>query len=51
MLELVLKVEDLDKMEVYGGVEVEAYKVHVKKLFDMAKRAKIDAGTANIVHI
>jgi hypothetical protein len=51
MVELVLKVEDLDRMEVYSGVEVEAYKVHTKKLFDMAKQAKIDTGTANIVHI
>lgn len=51
MVELVLKAEDLDKTEVYGGVEVETYKVHVKKLFEMVKRAKIDLGMANIVHV
>lgn len=51
MLELVLKTEDLDKTESYGGVEVETYKVHAKKLFELAKRAKIDAGTANIVFV
>lgn len=51
MVELVLKAEDLDKTEAYGGVEVETYKVHAKKLFEMAKRAKIDTGTANIVHV
>ena len=51
MLELVLKMDDLDKMESYGGVEVETYKVHVKKLFELVKRAKIDTGTANIIHV
>lgn len=51
MLEFVLKVDDLDKMELYGGVEVEMYKVHAKKLLDIAKHANIDTGTANIVHI
>ena len=51
MVELVLKVEDLDKTEAYSGVEVETYKVHAKKLFEMAKQAKIDMGTANIVHV
>ena len=51
MLELVLKTDDLDKMESYGGVEVETYKVHVKKLFELTKHAKIDTGTANIVHV
>lgn len=51
MVELVLKAEDLDKTEVYGGVEVETYKVHVKKLFEMAKQAKINTGTANIVPV
>ena len=51
MLELVLKTDDLDKTESYGGVEVETYKVHAKKLFELAKRAKIDTGTANIVHV
>jgi hypothetical protein len=51
MLELVVKTEDLDKTELYGGVEVETYKVHAKKLFELAKRAKIDAGTANIVFV
>ena len=51
MLELVLKADDLDKTESYSGVEVEAYKVHVKKLLELAKRAKIDSGTANVVHV
>jgi hypothetical protein len=51
MLEMELKADDLDKTESYGGVEVEAYKVHAKKLLEMAKRAKIDSGTANIVHV
>src|ERR1700733_9285366 len=51
MLGLVLKTDDLDKTESYGGVEVETYKVHAKKLFEIAKRAKIDSGTANIVHV
>jgi hypothetical protein len=51
MLELVLRADDLDKTEPYGGVEVETYKVHAKKLLELAKRAKIDAGTANIVHV
>jgi hypothetical protein len=51
MLELELKVEDLDKMELYGGVEVETYKIHVKKLLDLAKRAKIDTGMAGIVFV
>ncbi|KAF8233513.1 hypothetical protein L208DRAFT_1266384, partial [Tricholoma matsutake] len=37
MVELVLKVEDLDKTELYGGVEVDMYKVHAKKLFKMVK--------------
>ena len=32
MLEIELKVDDLDKMELYGGVEVETYKIHAKKL-------------------
>jgi hypothetical protein len=51
MVDLVLKTEDLDKIEPYGGVEVETYKVHVKKLFELAKQAKIDVGTANIIHV
>jgi hypothetical protein len=51
MLEMEFKPDDLDKTESYGGVEVEAYKVHAKKLLEMAKRAKIDSGTANIVHV
>jgi hypothetical protein len=37
MVNLVLKTEDLDKIEPYGGVEVETYKVHAKKLFELAK--------------
>ena len=48
MVELTLTVEELDKTEIYRGVEIETYKIHVKKLLDMAKRAKIDAGTANM---
>ena len=51
MIELELKVEDLDKTELYGGVEVETYKIHAKKLLDLAKRAKIEAGTENIVFV
>ena len=51
MVELTLTVDELDKMELYGGVEVETYKIHAKKLLDMAKRAKIDAGTANMVFV
>jgi hypothetical protein len=51
MLELELKVDELDKTELYGGVEVETYKIHAKKLLDLAKRAKIDTGTASIVFI
>jgi hypothetical protein len=51
MLDLVVKMDDLDKTESYGRVEVETYKVHVKKLFEIAKHAKIDTGTANIVHV
>ena len=51
MVELTLTVDELDKMELYGGVEVETYKIHVKKLLDMAKRAKIDAGTASMVFV
>lgn len=51
MIELELKVEDLDKTELYGGVEVETHKIHAKKLLDLAKHAKIEAGTANIVFV
>lgn len=51
MIEIELKVDDLDKTEMYGGVEVETYKIHAKKLLDLAKRAKIEAGTANIVFV
>ena len=51
MVELTLTVDELDKTELYGGVEVETYKIHAKKLLDMAKRAKIDAGTANMVFV
>jgi hypothetical protein len=51
MLDLALRVEELDKTSSYGGVEVEMYKVHAKKLLELMKRAKIDAGTANIVWV
>jgi hypothetical protein len=51
MVELMLTVDELDKTELYGGVEVETYKIHVKKLLDMAKRAKIDMGTENMVFV
>ena len=51
MLELELKVDELDKTELYGGVEVETYKIHAKKLLDLAKRAKIDTGTVSIVFV
>jgi hypothetical protein len=51
MVDLVLKTEDLDKIELYGGVEVETYKIHAKKLFELAKQAKIDVGMANIIHV
>ena len=51
MIEIELKVEDLDKTELYGGVEVETYRIHAKKLLNLAKRTKIKAGTANIVFV
>ena len=51
MLEIELKVDDLDKTELYGRVEVETYKIHTKKLLDFAKHTKIDAGTVNIVFV
>ena len=51
MLKMELKADELDKTELYGGVEVEAYKVHAKKLLEMVIRAKIDSRTANIVHV
>jgi len=51
MVELTLTVDELDKTELYGGVEVETYKIHAKKLLDMAKCAKIDAGTASMVFV
>jgi hypothetical protein len=51
MVDLVLKTEDLDKIELYGGVKVEMYKVHMKKLFELAKQAKINARMVNTVHI
>jgi hypothetical protein len=51
MVELTLTVDELDKTELYGGVEVETYKIHAKKLLDMAKHAKIDAGTASMVFV
>jgi hypothetical protein len=51
MLELELKVDELDKTELYRGVEVEMYKIHAKKLLDLAKHAKIDMGTASIVFV
>jgi hypothetical protein len=51
MVMLELRVEDLDKMELYGGVEVEMHKIHAKKLLNLAKWAKIDTGAANIVFV
>ena len=51
MVELELKVEELDKMELYGGVEVETYKRHTKKLLDLAKHTKIDTGIVNMVFV
>jgi len=49
MVELELRVEDLDKTELYGGVEVERTRSMPRSLLDLAKRAKIDTGVANIV--
>jgi hypothetical protein len=51
MLDLALRMEELDKMSSYGGIEVEMYKVHAKKLLELVKCTKIDAGTANIVWV
>lgn len=46
----VLKMEDLDKTEMYEGVELETYKVYANKLLDLARQAKINKDSLNIVH-
>ncbi|KAF8239952.1 hypothetical protein L208DRAFT_1234943, partial [Tricholoma matsutake] len=51
MLDLVWRVEDLDKTLLYGGIKVKMYKVHAKKLLKLAKQAKIDAGIPNMVFV
>jgi hypothetical protein len=48
MLEMRLKTEDMDKMEMHLGVAVETHKVFADKLLDLAKWVKLEKTTTSI---